>query len=66
MERDTYVKYMYPCYQRKALVDQYMVPVTDTRRRLCYGQLINPIYDTQGNVNFTTPLSQYKNIPQQK
>ena len=61
MERDYgYVKKIQWCPNQPAMVDQYMRPVKDTTRRVCYGGIHNPRYDTQGNVHFTLPLSQYK------
>lgn len=61
MDRTRAMKYVPPCSNKPALPDQYMRAVKDTNDYPCVNGVAGPIYDCNGNINYTLPLDRYPN-----
>jgi len=59
MDRNTHPLYRIQCPRNIGLPNQYMWPQKDTNKYMCYNGISHPIYDCDGNVNYTLPLDQY-------
>ncbi len=59
VDRNQHVKHVPTCPRNIAPVDQYLFETKDTNTYMCNNGISHPIYDCQGNIQFSLPLEMY-------